>query len=169
MKNYFITERLRIGPLTYKNAAFILELINTPGWLKFIGDGNVKNLKDARAYIQKIKHLLNTKYWVVYIKDQNIPIGIITFIKRDYLDHHDIGFAFLPGFTKLGYAFEATATVLNSLHTNPCIKSILATTVPENFNSIILLGKFGFLFEKQFTVEGVSLLLYKLHFDLAGS
>jgi ribosomal-protein-alanine N-acetyltransferase len=167
MKKNFATERLILGPLTNKNASFILELLNTPGWLKFIGDRNVKNLKDSRAYIQKIKHLSNVKYWIVYTRDHNTPVGIITFIKRDYLEHPDIGFAFLPGYTKLGYAFEATSAVLNSLRTVPGVKTILATTIPENINSIALLVKLGFQFEKQITVGELNLHLYKLSFGTA--
>ena len=164
-KNYFTTERLRIGPLVYKNAPFILELVNTPGWLKFIGDRNVKNGADARAYIQKIKNLINVKYWTVYLKDEHTPIGIVTFIKRDYLDKPDIGFAFLPRFTKTGFAFEATAAVLNLLRTGQGLKSILATTLPDNIDSIDLLGKLGFQLEKQITVDGLGLLVYRFGCD----
>lgn len=169
MQNNLSTERLRLGPLTNKNAAFILELVNTPGWLKFIGDRNVKNLTGARAYIKKIKYLINTKYWIVYPREADTPIGIITFIKRDYLDHPDIGFAFLPGFMKLGYAFEATTAVLNSLRSDAGLKTILATTIPENSGSIALLTKFGFKFERRITVGNLNLHLYKLRFDAAGS
>ena len=164
-KNYFTTERLRIGPLVYKNAPFILELVNTPGWLRFIGDRNVKNRAGARAYIKKIKNLPNVKYWTVYLKNEHTPIGIITFIKRDYLDQSDIGFAFLPQFTKTGYAFEATAAVLNSLRDRQGLKPILATTLPDNIDSIALLCKLGFTLEKQITVDGLGLLVYKLEFD----
>ena len=169
MKNYFTTERLKLGPLVYKNATFILKLLNTDGWLKFIGERNVKNLTDSRAYIRKIKNLPNVKYWVVYIKDQGTPIGIITFIKRDYLDQPDIGFAFLPAFTKSGYASEAAEAVLESLHTNEGIDSILATTLSDNSPSVALLRKLGFHFENQLAFDGTKLLLYKLDFSPTGS
>ena len=166
MKNYFNTKRLKLGSLTYRNAGFILELLNTPGWLKFIGDRNVKDLTDARNYIKKIRGLTNVKYRVVYTKDKTTPLGIITFIKRDYLDHHDIGFAFLPDHTRSGYGFEATTAVLNYLHKDAGINTMLATTVPDNFASIALLGKLGYQFDKQITTDGISLLVYKLQFGL---
>jgi [ribosomal protein S5]-alanine N-acetyltransferase len=169
MKNYFTTERLQIGPLTNKNAEFILELVNTPGWLKFIGDRNVKNVTDAKAYIKKIVQLPNVKYWVVYTRDNNKAVGIITFIKRDYLEHHDIGFAFLQEFTKLGYAFEAASSVLNYLQTGPCFNVILATTLQDNHSSIALLDKLNFRFEKQIAVDGLTLQIYQRYFEAAGS
>ena len=33
-----LTARQRLRPLDAGNAAFILELLNEPGWLRFIGD-----------------------------------------------------------------------------------------------------------------------------------
>ena len=48
-----ITERLLIRELSVSDSAFILELVNTPTWLKFIGDRGVKNLDDAKSYLKK--------------------------------------------------------------------------------------------------------------------
>lgn len=151
------TTRLALRELTTNDAAFILELVNTPGWLQFIGDRNVKNMEDALAYINKILSRHGITYWVVTLKD-GTPAGIITFIKRDYLPHHDIGFAFLPRYQGTGYALEAAAAVLKSVsaaHTR-----ILATTIPGNASSIRLLTKLGLAFEKEITVEGEKLLVY---------
>ena len=92
------TERLYLESLTFHDNEFILELVNSKGWLKFIGDRNIKSLSDSSTYIQKILDNPNTIYWVVKIKNSKTNIGIITFIKRDYLEHHDIGFAFLPDY-----------------------------------------------------------------------
>ena len=41
------TERLRILKFSEHDAAFILELVNTPAWLAFIGDRHVRTLADA--------------------------------------------------------------------------------------------------------------------------
>ena len=45
------TERLILRQLTIDDAAFILELVNDPDWLRFIGDRGVRTLDDARNYI----------------------------------------------------------------------------------------------------------------------
>jgi len=45
------TERLTLRPLTTGDAAFILELVNDPDWLRNIGDRNVHTLADAERYI----------------------------------------------------------------------------------------------------------------------
>ncbi len=47
------TERLLINPLSTYDDYFILELLNTEGWIKFIGNRNIHSQADASAYIQK--------------------------------------------------------------------------------------------------------------------
>jgi len=88
-----ITARLLIEPLQSSDHPFILDLVNTPGWLEFIGDRNLHSVSEAIVYINKIINNPSIKYWVIKLKESAIPIGIVSFIKRDYLQFHDIGFA----------------------------------------------------------------------------
>jgi len=154
MQTAYKTERLFLRELTVVDANFIFELVNTAGWIKFIGDRNIKTSEDADNYIQKIITNPNISYRVVTLQDDQTPIGVVTFIKRDYLEHHDIGFAFLPAYNKQGYAFEATKEVLNDLLNQQKHSTILATTIPVNISSIQLLTKLGFSFNKEITYEG---------------
>lgn len=135
------TERLLLKALAINDDEFIFELVNTEGWIKFIGNRNITSSNDAKTYIQKILHNENIFYWVVQLKEQDENIGLITFIKRDYLDHHDIGFAFLPRFFNKGYAYEASLALLKTLIDEVNPPHILATTIPENESSIKLLKK----------------------------
>jgi RimJ/RimL family protein N-acetyltransferase len=144
MQNNYNTARLILNELSLSDAEFISELVNTPEWIQFIGDRNVRSMEDAIAYIQKILDNPNVHYWVVRTRDREILVGIITFIRRDYLDHPDIGFAFLPRHTKQGYAYEAASAVLNDIKKDSSHSEILATTVKENKNSIRLLEKLSF-------------------------
>src|ERR1700712_4034650 len=100
------TTRLFLNTLTAEDYEFIISLVNSKGWIEFIGDRNVHSKEEAVAYINKISNSQNIYYWVVRIKDGNIPIGIVSFIKREFLESFDIGFAFLPEFTGNGYAYE---------------------------------------------------------------
>lgn len=99
------TRRLLIRPITREDGNFILELVNSNGWLKYIGDRNVRDVTDAEKYIQKI--LNNNKYFynVIQLNDTGESVGIITFLYRDNQKYPDIGFAILPKFEKKGYAF----------------------------------------------------------------
>jgi [ribosomal protein S5]-alanine N-acetyltransferase len=149
MQSNYITDRLVLTPLSLADSDFIYNLVNTPEWIKFIGDRNIKTQADANIYVEKIINNPKVNYWVVQLISTKISIGIITFIKRDYLEFHDIGFAFLPQYTKMGYAFEASKVVLYDSINNNNHQQILATTVKENTHSINLLQKLGFCFNKE--------------------
>src|SRR5215218_4924840 len=97
MQTTITTERLVLETLRASDHGFILELVNTEGWLQFIGDRNIHSKDDAIRYIQKIDEAQNFTYWVVRTKETGAPpMGIVSFLKRDYLEHFDLGFAFLP-------------------------------------------------------------------------
>ena len=160
MKTIIETNRLILRPLKFEDAVFIKELVNTDGWIKFIGNRNIYTDEDAVNYIKKIIENSEIIYWVVELKDSNKTLGIITFIKRDYLEFHDLGFAFLPEFSKNGYAFEASNSVINLIHLNTIYTKILATTIPENIKSIALLYKLGFEFYKSIINNDNSLSVY---------
>jgi [ribosomal protein S5]-alanine N-acetyltransferase len=156
------TERLSLAPLTLHESDFIQELVNTKGWLEFIGERHVHSPEEALAYCQKIIDSPTVSYWVVFLSETAVPIGIVTFIKRDYLAYHDIGFAFLPAYNGYGYAYEAAKAVLDAFRQHEDHEQMLATTVPENTHSIRLLTKLGFGFDKEIRVNDNRLLLFKL-------
>jgi ribosomal-protein-alanine N-acetyltransferase len=160
MQTNYKTERLMLRTLTAADTAFIFELVNTAGWIKFIGDRNIHTNENAEQYIQKIISNPDVSYRVVTLQDEQTAVGIVTLIKRNYLQHHDIGFAFLPGYSKQGYAFEASAAVLADLFKSGQHQTILATTLKENISSIQLLHKLGFSFSKEITNENDTLQLY---------
>lgn len=152
--NTIQTERLTLNKLNINDHLFIMELVNTPEWIKYIGDRNVKTIEEAKAYVQKIMANATIDYWIVKLSKDNTSIGIITLIKRDHLEHHDIGFAFLPDFTNKGYAYEAAKAVLIEITEHASHSKILAITKEENKNSINLLEKLGFTLEKKIVEDG---------------
>ena len=157
---YVTTARLYIQPLTTADNHFIFELVNTEGWIQFIGNRNVASAMQATAYIQKILEMEQVTYWVVKLKNTQQAIGIVTYIKRDYLQHPDIGFAFLPRYCKKGYAYEATNAILYQLIREHSLPHILAITLPQNKASIKLLQRLGLTFEKEMEVENEMLHIY---------
>lgn len=166
MEAKYKTERLSLNELSLIDTKFINELVNTLEWIKFIGDRNIRTEEDAKNYIQKIIGNHNITYWVVKLNSENISIGIITFIKRDYLENYDIGFAFLQKYSKKGYAYEASMTVLNDAINNKNHRQILATTVKENINSIKLLEKLGLTFKNEMEVGKDLLMIYSVTNDI---
>jgi ribosomal-protein-alanine N-acetyltransferase len=159
MQRTYTTSRLLLNWLAPEDSEFIRELVNTAGWLQFIGERNVKSAEEAVKYVEKIRSNHSIKYWVVTGKDTGVRIGIITLIKREDLDAPDIGFAFLPQYSKQGYALEATQAVMHDAEKE--YGHIVAITVKENISSISLLEKLGFRFEKEIAREGETLLCYE--------
>ena len=160
MRYNFNTDRLTLSKLEVDDAFFIYELVNSDGWLRFIGDRNVKNTTDAKDYVQRIKDNQNVIYWVVRTIIENVPVGIITLIKRDYLEYSDIGFAFLPEYMGKGYAYEAALAVLNGIANDLSYTHVSAITVGDNINSIKLLEKLGFRPNREIVQDGEVLMLY---------
>ena len=145
------TARLALRHLTPADSAFILELVNDPDWLRFIGDRGVRTLADARAYIEKgpmkLYECLGFGLDVVALRN-GMPIGLCGLIKRDSLEDVDIGFAFLPAFRGRGYANEAACAVRDYAIEVLALERIVAITAPENDASARLLERLGFTYEK---------------------
>jgi ribosomal-protein-alanine N-acetyltransferase len=166
------TERLILREIDERDDAFMLDLLNQPSFIKYIGDRNVRNLEQSREFIE-------TRYrksyaengfglWAVELKSQipnskfqisdseiqnpkskiqNQVIGICGFVRRDSLPDADIGFAFLPQFERMGYAFESADAVMKYGREKLGLKRVLAITTQDNESSGRLLEKLGFKYD----------------------
>jgi len=155
-KKILETERLVLRELNTNDAVFILKLLNTPTWLKFIGDKKVHTIEDAKNYLVKgpIDSYKKNGFglWLIILKKDNAPIGMCGLINRESLDDIDIGFALLPEHEKLGYGFEVASATMNYARNVLGINKIVAITDPRNIASIKLLNKMGLQFEKTIKV-----------------
>ncbi|MDW5287187.1 GNAT family N-acetyltransferase [Formosa sp. PL04] len=161
------TERLHIEELNTADAPFILELLNTPNWLKFIGDRNIKSTKAAEDYITN-NHLKSYRendfgFYKLLLKSENLkPIGCCGLIKRPELEGVDIGFAFLQEYEGRGFGFESASAILDIAKTKFKLNEVLAIALPTNPNSIKLLEKLGLTYQKTIIPfdDGKELLLF---------
>jgi len=155
MKNLFQleTERLRLRELSIVDASFILQLMNAPNWLQYIGDRNIKTKSDAANYISKkiISSYRSNGFglYLILLKDTNKPIGICGLIQRDGLDTPDIGFAILPIYEGKGFITEAAKTIIKYAKDNLQLKIIYAITTEVNEASIQVLQNIGMQFSKK--------------------
>lgn len=151
------SERLLIRHCNYEDTDHIIELLNSEGWLTFIGERNVKEEIGAKAYIDKIKesYVLNGfGLYTVVDKKSHTFLGLCGILKRDYLEHVDLGYALLPNALGKGYATEAARIVLDYAQTILKIKKFCAITVKENIKSVGVLQKLGFKLEKNIIPPG---------------
>jgi RimJ/RimL family protein N-acetyltransferase len=166
MKPTLETERLLLREFTLDDTAFIIELLNSPGWIKYIGDRNVKTEKQALAYLHNgpLKSYGQHGFGLSMVEksDDHTPIGMCGIIKRDTLDNPDIGFAFLPAYNGKGYALEMAKATLAYAKQKLRLPVISAITQADNSRSIRLLEKIGLKFSQTIIFPGSEeeLLLY---------
>jgi RimJ/RimL family protein N-acetyltransferase len=169
----FETQRLRLRRFTLDDAPFIVQLTNTDGWLRFIGDRNTKTEELAKQYLQnsafKSYEMYGYGLSMVELKDTHTPLGMCGILHRDTLPHPDIGFALLPDFEGKGYAFEIATGLLQHATNALSINELMAIVVPDNNRSVKLLEKLGMGLVKKFRFEGKDeeLLLYKKTLHIA--
>jgi ribosomal-protein-alanine N-acetyltransferase len=150
------TERLVLRELDLDDAAFILELLNEPAFLRFIGDKGVRTLEGARDYMRKGpidsygRHGFGL--YAACLLD-GTPIGICGLVKRDGLTDADVGFAFLSRHCAKGYAAESASAVLVHARRVLRMPRIVAIAAPENRGSIAVLEKIGLQFEGMIRLE----------------
>lgn len=152
------TERLYLRKcIPEKDALFFMELVNSPGWLKYIGDRNIHTEEAAIKYLNDrvLKGYADHGYggYTIIEKSSGKPVGNSGLYKRPVLDHADVGYALLPEFHGKGYAFEAASAVMNYAKQLGMTR-VHAITVAYNERSIHLLTKLGLKFEKLFRMEG---------------
>lgn len=165
MQDDFSTDRLILTPITMQDVDFMLVLVNTPEWLKFIGDRGITTGAAAADYVRVLIDDPSIHYWVVRLKTTQTPIGVITFIKRAYLEHYDLGFAFLPAYAGQGFAKEAATAVMNRVTEGEGHTHILATVLKENPKSIRLLERLGFWHNGAIQDDKDHLFLYAITAD----
>ena len=141
------SSRLRLREITYDDAAFVMELVNDPDWLRFIGDRNVHSLEDARGYVDRVRASYDAHgfgLWVVEPLAGGAAVGLAGLLKRATLEHPDLGFAFLPAGRGKGYALEAASAVLDVARERIGLARVLAITNPDNVASQRVLARVGF-------------------------
>jgi [ribosomal protein S5]-alanine N-acetyltransferase len=154
------TPRMQLRKAVLEDAGFFVQLLNDPSWLRNIGDRGIRSQADAKGYIT---HSILTQYhtygfgmYVMLHKALQEPIGLCGLVKRDYLDHPDVGFAVLPDFSGKGYAFEAASNLMAYACGTLNIRQLYAIVNSSNERSIRLLEHLKFRHDGQCaTPQGV--------------
>ncbi|MCB0429870.1 MAG: GNAT family N-acetyltransferase [Flavobacteriales bacterium] len=167
MLESFETDRLILSPTSEADADFLIELMNMPKWIQYIGDRNVHTLEDALAYIRaKVtpqQERLGYGSFTVIRKEDQAKIGSCGLYDREGIEGLDIGFAFLTQFEKMGYAFEGVAKLKQVAVEQLGIRKLSAITLEENTASRKLLERIGLTFIKTVRIpnDTEELMLYE--------
>ena len=142
------TKRLSIRPVITEDATFILELMNSPKWIKNIGDRNIRTVEEAENYIKEkaFPQLKEFGYGnnVIIRKGDNTKLGTCGLYRREGKKDPDIGFAFLPVYEGKGYAVEASHKIMISAKEDYDLKELSGYTLKDNLASRKLLERLGF-------------------------
>ena len=164
LKTILKTDRLRLREFTLDDTSFVLKLVNTPSWIEFIGDKNIRTHGVAEEYIlnnlQESYEVNGFGLWLMELKGTQTPIGMCGLVNRDTLDDIDIGFALLPEYERKGYTYEAAKATLQYAKDILNIDKVVAITTKANNASIALLEKLGLQFEKELVSKSETLLLF---------
>lgn len=169
--NIIETQHLILREFTADDAAFLCELVNTPEWIRYIGDRNIRNTEDAQRYIaEKLQTAYDTLgfgFYLVELRKEGMPVGLCGLIQREGLADIDLGFAFLPEHTGKGYAYESALATLAYAQSLLSLNRVVAITVKDNQKSIQLLKKLGMHFERFVTLPGddEELMLYAIEWE----
>ena len=149
------TERLILRPPQASDAAYYLEVMNTPDWIANIGDRGIKDLDTAAAYLQErgITPWEQNGFgaFMMIQKGEQEPFGTISLSRRDFIDQVDIGFSILPAYYRQGYAFEGSKAVQSWAHQQG-IQPLCGFCLPSNAASVGLLKKLGLTFVREFHI-----------------
>ncbi|MEZ9140731.1 MULTISPECIES: GNAT family N-acetyltransferase [unclassified Shewanella] len=147
------TQRLTLREFTLEDAEFIYQLMNSPLYIKFIGDRNIKNRDDAKTFLSTklipSYQLHGYGLYAVIRNEDKALVGMCGLVNRDGLEHTDIGFGFLPQYMGMGYGYESARAVMNYANETLSLSPIWAITNLQNTASINLLTKLGLLYQQQ--------------------
>ena len=143
-------------------------MMNSPKFIKYVGNRNIGSVEEARKYIldKMIPQLKNYGYsnYTITRKSDNVKVGICGLYDRDGVKGIDIGFGLLPKYEGKGYAFESANRLKEAAFNEFDITIINAITSKQNIASQKLLEKLGLacVGTTMLPHESEELLLYKI-------
>lgn len=144
-----VGQRIVLQPLAARDAGFLLDLLNTPGFIKQIADRGVRDLEQALGYLRNGPQRSYAEHgfglWRIGRRGDDAPLGIAGLLKRDFLDSVDLGYALLPAFEGQGLAREAAELCLQLAGGRFAMRRVLAIVNADNTPSIGLLRRLGFI------------------------
>lgn len=147
------TARLRLDDLALdRDEPFIRELLNEPGYIRFIADRAITDLAAARAYLETGPLQSYAQFghglWRVVERAPGAPVGMCGLLRREGLDDPDVGYAFLERASGQGFATEAAAAAVQYGRDVLNLPRIVAVTSLDNAASIRVLEKIGLRFDR---------------------
>ena len=151
------TERLIVRELVGADAPFIHALLTDADFRANIGHRGVDTLEDAERAIGERFRAAYAQHgfgmWAVEGKAEGRTLGMAGLVRREGLEHVDVGYAFLPEARGRGYAKEAARGVLDWAGARG-IAPVVAIVNADNAGSIRVLETLGLVVDKAVRLPG---------------
>jgi ribosomal-protein-alanine N-acetyltransferase len=171
MKNQIETERLLLREFLESDLENLFEMESNPNVHIFVGKKPLKQIDEARAYIQIIQQQykdFGTGRWAVVLKETGEFIGWsgIKFITKEINNHKDfyeIGYRFNEKHWGKGYATESGKAFMDHAFNNMKVDAVYAYADEGNDNSRKILEKLGLHYVNTFEYEDETEVWYEMH------
>ena len=151
------TERLILREFVDRDAPFIHALLTDADFRTNIGHRGVDTLEDAERAVEARFRVAYAQHgfgmWAVEGKAEGRTLGMAGLVRRDGLEHVDVGYAFLPDARGRGYAREAARGVLDWAQARG-IAPVVAIVNADNFGSVRVLEALGLVAQRAMRLPG---------------
>jgi RimJ/RimL family protein N-acetyltransferase len=167
------TSRLILRRFDFDDAPFVVSLLNQPSFIANIGDRGVRSIEDAHRYLRDGPMTMYQKHgfglWHAARKSDGAAVGMCGLLKRDHLPDVDVGYAFLPEYWGLGYAFESASATLRHGAQKFGLQRVIGVVSQGNSASIRVLEKLGMRFERMYPMRADEPLVRLYGLSLSGA
>ena len=149
MKRILETERLYFRELTLGDAQLLIDLNNNPNVIRYVDDGTVKDLAEAKLILTEIifpQYPNKMGRWAVHLKENDTFIGWCGLKHIKESNETDLGYRFFEEYWGKGYASEAAGAVLNYGVDTLKLRNIIARAAKANTASLNVLKKLGMVY-----------------------
>ncbi len=144
--------RLSLRYFTADDAGWVLRLLNEPTFISNIGDRRVRNVEDALDFLQQGPMAAYARdgfgMFAVELASTGCCVGMCGLLRREFTGEVDVGYAYFPEYSGMGYATEAAAAVIAWGRSACGLDRIVGFVSPHNMASIKVLQKLGMRYEK---------------------
>lgn len=157
------TERLLVRESTVKDVDEFYRIYKDPSitlYMESLFEDKDEETAYMKAYIDQIYGFYGYGLWTVVLKKTGQIIGRAGLSVREGYDLPELGFLIDTAFQKQGYGFEVCSAILQYGKEELGFEKVQALSDERNINSLKLLEKLGFIYDRNVEEEGCK---YQLH------
>ncbi|MFV0342210.1 MAG: GNAT family N-acetyltransferase [Anaerocolumna sp.] len=154
------TQRLRIRELTYEDSKILASIFHNN--LGKTSNFNMLLNDSLKAYIDNVYSFYDYGLWGVYLKENDILIGLcgIQLLERNGISEYELSYLIDFRYQGLSYGYEAVTAVMEYGFQTLNLKRMTAYILPDNTGSIRIAEKTGMQLESVTVINDATYLLY---------